>query len=91
MAGRWQLLGVHAQLLFTAMVWGGQFVALRIALRELRVLDMLLLRTLLAAGFYAVLLGALARREGASRASRAPTGGRWPWSPCSACPAPAWA
>jgi drug/metabolite transporter (DMT)-like permease len=64
MAGRWRLLGVHAQLLFTAMVWGGQFVALRIALRELRVLDMLLLRTLLAAGFYAALLGALARRDG---------------------------
>ena len=63
-AGRWRLLGVHAQLLFTAMVWGGQFVALRIALRELRVLDMLLLRTLLAAGFYAALLGALARRDG---------------------------
>lgn len=62
--GRWQLLGVHAQLLFTAMVWGGQFVALRVALRELRVADMLLLRTLLAAAFYAVLLGALAWRNG---------------------------
>ncbi|CAA9560945.1 MAG: Permease of the drug/metabolite transporter (DMT) superfamily [uncultured Thermomicrobiales bacterium] len=62
--GRWQLLGVHAQLLFTAMVWGGQFVALQIALRELRVLDMLLARTLLAAGFYAVLLSAIARHEG---------------------------
>jgi drug/metabolite transporter (DMT)-like permease len=62
--GRWQLVGVHAQLLFTAMVWGGQFVALRVALRELRVADMLLLRTLLAAGFYATLLGGLAWRTG---------------------------
>ena len=59
MVGRRQLLVVHAQLLFTAMVWGGQFVALRIALRELRVTDMLLTRTLLAAGFYALLLLAL--------------------------------
>ena len=62
--GRWRLLGVHAQLLFTAMVWGGQFVALRVALRELRVADMLLLRTLLAAGFYAALLGGRAWRDG---------------------------
>ncbi len=63
-SGRWQIIGVHAQLLFTAMVWGGQFVALRVALRELRVADMLLLRTLLAASFYAVLLGGLAWRDG---------------------------
>ncbi len=62
--GRWQLAGVHAQLLFTAMVWGGQFVALRVALRELRVADMLLLRTLLAASLYTVLLGGLAWRNG---------------------------
>lgn len=62
--GRWQLLGVHAQLLFTAMVWGAQFVALRVALRELRVADLLLLRTLLAAGFYGVLLSVLAYRAG---------------------------
>ncbi len=46
------------------MAWGGQFVALRVALRELRVADMLLLRTLLAAGFYGVLLGGLAYRAG---------------------------
>ena len=64
MAGRWRLLAVHAQLLFTAVVWGGQFVALRIALRELRVTDLLLTRTLLAAGFYALLLAALGRRAG---------------------------
>jgi drug/metabolite transporter (DMT)-like permease len=62
--GRWHLAAIHAQLLFTAMVWGGQFVALKVALRELRVVDMLLLRTLLAASFYAALLGALAWREG---------------------------
>jgi drug/metabolite transporter (DMT)-like permease len=61
--GRWQLAAIHAQLLFTAMVWGGQFVALKVALRELRVTDMLLLRTLLAASFYAVLLGAIAWHE----------------------------
>lgn len=46
------------------MAWGGQFVALRVALRELRVADMLLLRTLLAAGFYGVLLGGRAYRAG---------------------------
>ena len=61
---RWQLATVHAQLLFTAMVWGGQFVALKIALRELRVIDMLLTRTLLAATFYAILLAALTWRAG---------------------------
>lgn len=64
MPTRWQLLTVHAQLLFTAIVWGGQFVALRIALRELRVTDMLLTRTLLAAGCYALLLAALGWRAG---------------------------
>jgi len=54
------------------MVWGGQFVALRVALRELRVADMLLLRTLLAAGFYAALLGGRAWRDGrAPRIARA--------------------
>ena len=61
---RRQLLLIHAQLLFTAIVWGGQFVALRIALRELRVTDMLLTRTLLAAAFYAILLSALGWRDG---------------------------
>ena len=58
--GRWQLAAIHAQLLFTAMVWGGQFVALKVVLRELRVTDMLLLRTLLAASFYVALLGVIA-------------------------------
>jgi drug/metabolite transporter (DMT)-like permease len=61
--GRWQLAAIHAQLLFTAMVWGGQFVALKVVLRELRVTDMLLLRTLLAASFYVALLGVIAWRE----------------------------
>ena len=58
--GRWQLAAIHAQLLFTAMDWVGQFVALKVVLRELRVTDMLLLRTLLAASFYVALLGVIA-------------------------------
>ena len=64
MPTRRQLLAVHAQLLFTAIVWGGQFVALRIALRELRVTDMLLTRTLLAAAFYAVMFAIMGWRSG---------------------------
>ncbi len=61
---RWQLIRIHLQLLFTAMVWGGQFVVLRFILRELGPFEVLLLRTLLAASFYLVLLIGLVLRRG---------------------------
>lgn len=64
MVGRWQLIVVHLQLLLTAMVWGGQFVAIQIAIRELSPVELLLLRTILAASFYTVFLLILVGRTG---------------------------
>lgn len=52
----WRTLYMHGLLLFVAAIWGGHFVALRFLLHELAPTEVMLLRGLLAASFYLVVL-----------------------------------